>query len=369
MLIRGLRDRGHDVVVSCVAGSEVEDRLRARGVRTTGVRPRGDADLWSLFRFVRWLRRERPDALLLTEWRRMAAGALAGGLAGVPRVVVRFGRHQPLPASGLRRRLLLRHVDRWYVNTREARQALVDDVPELDRAVHVVPNGVAPPNAEFADLTSPNAEFVDETPPLRLDEVAPAPPGAVWVQAAGTIAPVKGFDLLVDAIAGLPERVHLVVAGDEAGAGPLLERIRRLGLQRRVHLVGHRDDLPRLFAGCDLFVLSSRSEGCPLILLEALAAGVPAVVATDVPGVRDILGMCDAPARGGTVPFERGPTGWMVAPADAGALGEAIRAALDLRVADPEAYCAVGARARARVLERFGIARMVDGVEEALFGR
>src|SRR5690606_1712926 len=97
LVAEALRDRGHDVVVSCRAGGPVEAALRARGVRTTGIRPRGDADPFGALRFARWLRREAPDAALLTSWKRALVAGWAARRAGVPRVVLRVGGVHRVP--------------------------------------------------------------------------------------------------------------------------------------------------------------------------------------------------------------------------------------------------------------------------------
>jgi len=80
---------------------------------------------------------------------------------------------------------------------------------------------------------------------------------------------------------------HLALAGQ----GPLEGEIRRLagelGIADRVHLLGHRKDIPRVLSGCDVFLMSSTSEGTPGALIEALAAGVPAAC-TRVGGIADI---------------------------------------------------------------------------------
>src|SRR5690606_8386847 len=67
-IARLLKERGHEVVVSCRANGPVQRAMHDIGVRTTGIRPRGDVDVWSALRFAFWLRRERPDAVLLTSW-------------------------------------------------------------------------------------------------------------------------------------------------------------------------------------------------------------------------------------------------------------------------------------------------------------
>ncbi len=71
---------------------------------------------------------------------------------------------------------------------------------------------------------------------------------------------------------------------------------------RKVHFAGWQspEEVRRLMAACDVFVLPSRSEACPLALLEAMAAGC-ACIAADVGDVREILGGMDC---GVVVPSE-----------------------------------------------------------------
>src|SRR5688500_15783101 len=86
-LAAGLGARGHEGVVSCRRGGVVAPELARRGIAVTGVRPGAYGDVLRGVRFARWLRRERPDALLLTSWKGIPWGAWAGRRAGVPRIV------------------------------------------------------------------------------------------------------------------------------------------------------------------------------------------------------------------------------------------------------------------------------------------
>jgi glycosyltransferase involved in cell wall biosynthesis len=76
------------------------------------------------------------------------------------------------------------------------------------------------------------------------------------------------------------------------GFGPLEEsvrnRVRELGLQNTVKILGYRPDAGLLIAAADVFVLSSFIEGLPVVLMEAVASGIPSV-ATDVGGVGEII--------------------------------------------------------------------------------
>src|SRR5688572_4815080 len=93
----GLRARGHEVVASCRPGSGLDTAFREQGLRTTGVRPRGDLDVISRLRFRRWLARERPDALFIGTWKRMHAVGWAGRATGVRRIATTYSNRIEVP--------------------------------------------------------------------------------------------------------------------------------------------------------------------------------------------------------------------------------------------------------------------------------
>ena len=98
----------------------------------------------------------------------------------------------------------------------------------------------------------------------------------------------------------IPEVLDAVIQGHPnvrfvlAGGGPELNDVRRAvskaGLDDRVHLLGDvpHENVRRLYAAADVFVMPSYTEGFPRVLLEAMAMGVP-IASTDIGGIREIL--------------------------------------------------------------------------------
>jgi L-malate glycosyltransferase len=129
-----------------------------------------------------------------------------------------------------------------------------------------------------------------------------------------------------------------------------LEEIRReiaaLGLQRRVRLLGEREDVPEVMRALDVLLVPSWEEPCGRSVLEGMAMGVP-VLATARGGPAEIV----RDGRDGRVLAPRDPRGW----------ARAVEELLD----SPAATAAMGASARARARERFGIAAHVAGVLHA----
>src|SRR5207249_11450753 len=116
----------------------------------------------------------------------------------------------------------------------------------------------------------------------------------------------------------------------------------------RVLFLGRVSDenLPKVYAACDVFVLPSvsRLEAFGIVALEAMATAKPVIVA-DIPGVREVI--------------EDGREGLLADPLNARDLAEKIRRLL----ADPEARRVMGERGREKVLESFGIERVTDQIE------
>lgn len=188
--------------------------------------------------------------------------------------------------------------------------------------VHLIPNGVD--TARFAP--APRAERTSKK-----------------VLYVGRLSAEKDLATLVEAVAKLSGRfdVELTLLGQ----GPLRAALEAQARARRVPVtfvpvVDHRE-LPRCFDDADAFVLPSLTEGHPKVLLEAMSAGVPCV-ASDVAGNRAVV--------------TDGETGLLFEPRDPGAL--AVR--LERVLADHDLARRLGARARAGVLERYDLARLVE---------
>ncbi len=100
----------------------------------------------------------------------------------------------------------------------------------------------------------------------------------------------NGVDDLVRALAFLPSRYKVLIAGEGEERGKIEKIIEELNLKDRVQLLGNRDqrELPKMLQSADLFCRPSLSEGLGISFLEAMAAGIP-VIAPPVGGIPDFL--------------------------------------------------------------------------------
>jgi glycosyltransferase involved in cell wall biosynthesis len=160
----------------------------------------------------------------------------------------------------------------------------------------------------------------------------------------GEFRPVKGIDVLIDAIANLNRHGRHVTAtlvGDGPERDALRAQVDRLDL---ASIIRFRPAMPARAAQTlgRIMVIPSRAESLPYVVLEAAAAGMP-LITTKVGGIPEIYGPL---------------TDRLVAPQDVGALAEAIAGSLD----NPEATAETARQLRERVSQLFSVKSMVDGV-------
>jgi glycosyltransferase involved in cell wall biosynthesis len=185
---------------------------------------------------------------------------------------------------------------------------------------------------------------------------APGPDGRdparpVRLLGVARLVPKKGLDVLLEALASLPPALHWRYA--HVGGGPLRQELEaqaeRLGLGERIRWLGAlaQDQVLDAYRDADLFVLASRiaadgdRDGLPNVLLEAGALEL-ASVASRVAAIPELI--------------EDGVNGRLVPPDQP----QALAAALAGLIGDPALRLRLGSSARARVLDRFGIADGLD---------
>lgn len=187
----------------------------------------------------------------------------------------------------------------------------------LDAARRVVVTSEATARILAADYGVPRQRISVVRP--GNDPVLSAPgnsDGIVRLLSVGSVIPVKGYDLLISALATLLDLPwRLTIAGDRtrdvAAAARLDADIENYGLADRITVLGAMPParIDELFLASDLFVLASRFEGYGMALTEAIAHGIP-VVSTMTGAIPQ------------TVPSG---TGLLVPPEDIIALAQALR--------------------------------------------
>lgn len=139
------------------------------------------------------------------------------------------------------------------------------------------------------------------------------------IVSVGRLVPWKGFEALIDAVADLNDQgiaATLVIAGDGPLEDALQLKVKTMGLEGQVRLVGRlgKDALGAVIKGADVFALNTAYEGLSHQLLEVMDLGVP-IVTTPVGGNAEII--------------QDGVQGLLVPCNDTQALAQSIRRFLD----------------------------------------
>jgi glycosyltransferase involved in cell wall biosynthesis len=265
---------------------------------------------------VRYLRRERPEAMLSVFGFLNVVALPAWRLSRVKtRLFVNEQNTVSMEAGnasswGTRvTPLLMRHLYRWANGVVVVSQGVRDDLVQLTDIPRQRITVIYNPSVVGAELQEKAKESLDH-PWFKQDQ----PPVLV---AVGRLQQQKDYPMLLQAFAQVrrSQPVRLLILG-EGKERPMLEAlVKELNLEEDVGLPGFVMNPYAYMAQASLFVLSSRWEGLPTVLIEALCCGTPAV-STDCPsGPREIL--------------RNGKYGKLTPVGDAAAFAQAIKAALD----------------------------------------
>ena len=322
-LAAGLTGKGYavDLVLAQTEGPYLDQIPGAvRLIELSARRLKGLRTLASLPALVRYLRRERPDALLSALHANTVA-LWAQRLTGIPQRVViceqntfsYWNQHLPAWYSWL----MLRLVNFFY--------------PWATRIV-AVSEGVANDLARFARIPRDRIEVIYNpgvTPELQIKAkdilehhwFRPSEPPVIL--AVGRLTAQKDFPTLIQAFAQVRKSrpARLLILGEGTERPSLEALVTRLGLDQDVCLPGFTANPYPYISRASLFVLSSRWEGLPTVLVEALYCGAR-IIATDCPsGPREIL--------------SNGRYGKLVPVGNVASLAQAIESALEAETPRP----------------------------------
>lgn len=341
--IKFLQQRGHEVSGISAPGPYV-DELRAAGIPVVTVPLTRQitpvADLRALGELVWTFRQLRPDIVhthtpkagLLGEW-----GAL---LAQVPhRVHTIHGLYFP---GHMRPGTKWRYAWLERIQMAPAKVLLSQNAEDIDTCVRerlcdpqrlrFLGNGI---DVERFHPRNREGEAI-----ARSRAALGVPPGNLVVGMVGRMTGEKGYREYFEAAARIavsrPDVTFLAVGTFEPWKPDAVsaDEARSLGLGDRLLVLGHRDNMPDIYAAMDVLVLPSHREGFPRAPMEAAASGLPVVVSDE---------------RGCRATIVDGESGFLVPIRDAAALASAVSVLLG----NPDLRRRMGARARALAEERF----------------
>ncbi|MEL0114608.1 MAG: glycosyltransferase, partial [Rickettsiales bacterium] len=322
-------------VVSLLSGGYFAKWLRNSGLRVDEMSMgRMIGNLLSLFRIALTIRREKPDVIQSWMYHADLVSTLALLLSGrIRKTRLYWGvRCSDMDTSKYRLTLKfaiwacswLSWIPDGIIANSYAGMKIHKDLGYDPENFFVIPNGVD--TRRFA----PNAELKKE---VRRELGIPDDAFAIAMVARRD--PMKDHETFIRAIELIPGAIG-VLPGKGTEELPEKPNLRRLGV---------REDIERIYAGCDIVCLCSAvGEGFPNVLVEGMAAGL-APLATDVGDCARIVG----------------ELGEIVPPRDVGAFAGAIRKLIDQ---GPEKVAEIGARARERVAREYALDRAVSAFDD-----
>jgi len=279
-LAASLDPRRYRAVLCLFRPGWLQERSESRGIRTFIIPTHGMTDWRWALQFQRLLQQERVNLIHAHEFDANVQGAFVAALSGIPLVATVHGKNYFW--EKLRRRLAYRWVSRkatMVAVSEDLKQFIVEKVGISSSLVKVLYNGVdVLPQCDRAVVAECRKE-------LGLPE------NHQIVGVVGNLYPVKGHQYLIAAIPAVLRKcpnTSFVFAGRGQLESELKAQVCRFGVEERVYFLGLRQDIPRILAMLDLFVLPSLSEGLSMAILEAMIAGKP-VIATRVGGNPELV--------------------------------------------------------------------------------
>jgi glycosyltransferase involved in cell wall biosynthesis len=331
-----LRRRGHAASLMVPPGSALGTRAERADIPVAWIPMPRALDPRAVTRIARRLRSARAQVLVTHSSVDAWTGGLAARLVGVP--VVRM-RHLSVPVqrNPFSRAVYVGLCDKIVTTGEAIRTLLVERLEVPPAKVVSIPTGV--------DLEEFNPSWIDRE---RIRTEIGVGGYTPLLGMIGVLRSWKGHLVFLQALRRVSEKlpdVQAVLVGDGPFRSVIQEAIKCHGLEARVHLLGHRENVAEILGGLDMVVsASTAAEGIPQALLQSLAMR-RLVVASDVGGIPEVI--------------HPGETGWLVRPGDPDALGEAIVEAL----ADRAGAERMGSQGRKMVEAGYSLRRMGERME------
>src|SRR6266436_9410988 len=271
LTVNGLRSIGQRAALVAHPDGELRRRA-AEGLDLIPIAPRTEMDLSAAWRFARVVKRLAPDVIHAHDPHGVAMASLALSLGAAsaksaPALVASRRVDFRLKGNSFSR-WKYRQVDRFIAASEAIRQMLVADGVPPERTV-TVHEGI-------------DVDHVRAAPPVNVHEAFWLPHHAPVVGNVAALVPHKGQRHLIEAAQLVVREVpdaRFVILGEGELREQLERQVRDHHLENHVFLPGFRTDVLGCIKGCDMFAMSSVSEGLGTSLLDAMACSKP-IVAT-----------------------------------------------------------------------------------------
>ena len=310
-------------------------------------------DLISLWKIYRLIRKEKPDIVHTHTAKAGALGRMAAILAGTPIKVHTFHGHVLHSYFGklqtkifvLIEKILSCFTEKIIAVSKEIKEELISlGIGNPDKIV-VINLGL-----ELDNLLSISPDIKSE---LKIGTV-------------GRLVSIKNQKMFLDAAKNilsnpdlLRSNLKFILVGDGELESELKAYAEQLKIGNNVAFTGWERNIEKIYSNLDIVALTSLNEGTPVSIIEAMAAA-KAVVATDVGGVKNLLGDTRRKVTDNGVSFNITERGILVGSKDVEGFSSALRFLLQ----NPDIRLTMGELGREFIRERFSKTRLIQDVED-----
>jgi glycosyltransferase involved in cell wall biosynthesis len=300
LLAKEIHKKGYPLEFVVQPNSPLFEKALEANLPVTPIKIRNEFDLLAALRMAWVMKRKKGVLVHFHDAHSLAVGSYAASLANVPLRVISRRVDFALNKNLFSKRKYKKGVDSIIAVSEGVKKVLIAGGID-SRVIDVVPDGI--------DFLPP--EFIEKKSDYLRKELSLAPDDYL-VGIVAHLADHKGHKYLIDATKILKDKapkIKVIIVGE----GPLLMELsgqaKEIHVDEMVFFLGFREDVPKILASLDLFVLSSYLEGMGSSIMDAMAYKLP-VVATNVGGIPEVV--------------IDGKTGLLVPPRRPEALAEAV---------------------------------------------
>jgi len=299
LLAKEIQKKGCPLEFVVQPNSPLHEKALEANLPVTPIKIRNEFDLTAALRLAKVMKRKNCVLVHFHDAHSLAAGSYAASLAKVPIRVISRRVDFALNKNPFSQRKYKKGVDSIIAISQGVKKVLIASGID-SRVIDVVPSGIdflPPEDMKKSDYLRKEFSFA---------------PDDYLVGIVAHLADHKGHKYLIDAIKILKDKtpkIKIIIVGEGPLMMELTKQAKEIHVEDMVFFLGFREDVPKILASLDLFVLSSYLEGMGSSIMDAMAHKLP-VVATNVGGIPEVV--------------IDGKTGLLVPPRRPAALAEAI---------------------------------------------
>lgn len=236
-------------------------------------------------------------------------------------------------------RILECHVDRFIVVSDRLKRILIDSHRIPPEKIVKIYNGIEVDRFNL-DLNDTKATKIRKSLGINGSHTV--------IGGIGRLTWQKGFKYLMYSVPSIiqnHQKTKILIVGDGPLKNKLIEIAEKLDIKENIIFTGFRNDIDKILAAIDIFVVPSILEGFPMVILESMAMARP-IIASNIPGISEQI-IADS-------------TGVLVPPEDSVKLGNAIVELL----ADRTKAKKIGENAREYVENNYSVENMISKTDQ-----